>query len=203
MKAALKLIITLFLVCGIAAGSLAFVNAATKERIAEFAAIEREEARKKVFPDADAFTESRSYDDWAAQKLDEKAGDVFEWAAVKAGNPIGYVFQTSVQGYGGIVKIIFGVDLEGRVTGLRILSHTETAGLGAKITSDAFLKQYAGKTVEQLVLKKDDPSKGALDAISAATISSRAVAKAVQDAMAKAFAAGTDAVSASSKKGGK
>jgi electron transport complex protein RnfG len=178
-----RLIITLFLVCGIAAGSLAFVNAATKEPIAKYAAIEREEAQKKVFPDADEFSESQSHDEWTAQKLDEKAGSVFEWTAMKNGAPVGSVFQTSIQGYSGPIKLIFGVDMEGVVTGLRILSHTETPGLGAKITTDGFLRQFSGKTADQLILKKDDPSKGALDAISAATISSRAVTKAVHKAL--------------------
>ncbi len=178
-----KLIVTLFLVCGIAAGSLAFVNAATREPIARYAAIEREEARKKVLPDADEFSESESYDEWTAQKLDEKSGSVFEWKAVKNGAPEGSVFQTSIQGYSGPIKLIFGVDMKGAVTGLRILSHTETPGLGAKITTDGFLQQFRGKTAGELVLKKDDPSKGALDAISAATISSRAVTKAVLNAL--------------------
>jgi electron transport complex protein RnfG len=194
-----KLIFILFLVCGIAAGSLAFVNAATKEPIAKYAAIEREEARKRVFPDADEFYESESYDEWTAQKLDEKSGSVFEWTATESGVPAGYVFQTSIQGYSGPIKLIFGADLDGTVTGLRILSHTETPGLGAKITTENFLRQFAGKTADQLILKKDDPSKGALDAISAATISSRAVTRAVREALAAAM--GMDVVSAATEGG--
>jgi electron transport complex protein RnfG len=190
VNSSIKLVVILFLVCGIAAGSLAFVNAATKERIAQFAAAEREEARKKVFPSADAFKETASYDEWAAQKSDEKAGSVFLWHAMKNGAPIGYVFQTSIQGYSGIVKMIFGADLEGAVTGLQVLSHTETPGLGAKITTEQFTSQYVGKSAAQLLLKKDDPSKGALDAISAATISSRAVTRAVREALAAHVAGG-------------
>jgi electron transport complex protein RnfG len=201
MKDSIKLVITLFLVCGIAAGSLAFVNAATKERIDQYAAIEREEARKLVFPDADSFAESRSYDEWTLERSDEKPGSVFEWQAMRNGTPVGYVFQTSIQGYSGPIKIILGADLKGTLTGVRVLSHTETPGLGAKITTEKFLGQYAGKNVTQMFLKKDDPSKGALDAISAATISSRAVTKAVRDSLATAAAAGTDAASAATEGG--
>jgi Na+-translocating ferredoxin:NAD+ oxidoreductase subunit G len=195
MKASIKLIVTLFLVCGIAAGSLAFVNAATKERIAANAAIERKDAQNKVFPNADEFIEMESYEKWTAQKLDEKSGSVFTWAAVMNGEPTGYILQTSVQGYGGPIKLIFGVDLDGRVTGLRILTHSETPGFGAKITKEDFLSQYLGKGADQMRLKKDDPAKGAIDAISGATISSRAVTKAVATALSAALGMGTDAIS--------
>jgi len=190
-----KLVAILFLVCGIAAGSLAFVNAATKEPIARYAALEREEARKRVFPGADVFTENGSYKEWAELKLDAKAGSVFGWNAMKNGAAVGRVFQTSIQGYSGPIKIVFGVDPERVVTGVRILSHTETPGLGAKITTEQFLGQYAGKTLDQLLLKKDDPSRGTLDAISAATISSRAVTRAIHGAL-NAAAEGMDSVSA-------
>jgi electron transport complex protein RnfG len=63
---------------------------------------------------------------------------------------------------------------------VQVLSHTETPGLGAKITTDAWTGQFTGKTRDQAALKKDG---GAIDAISAATISSRAVTRAVHDAM--------------------
>jgi electron transport complex protein RnfG len=183
MKDALKLVLILFLVCGIAAGSLAFVNKATQAQIAEYARIARLEAQKMVFPDADEFVETGSYTEWESKKYDVQAGSVYEWKAMKDGGKIGSVFQTSIQGYSGIVKIIFGVDLKGAITGTRVLLHTETPGLGAKISTGSFLDQFAGKTAEQVALKKDDPSKGAIDAISAATISSRAVTKAIRQAM--------------------
>jgi electron transport complex protein RnfG len=173
MKDSIKLVLILFLVCGIAAGSLAFVNAATKERIAAFAQVEKLEALKKVLPEAESFT----------------ATGKTAWEAVKAGSTIGHVYLTSIQGYSGPIELVFGVDLNGTLTGVRVLSHTETPGLGAKITTEQFIGQYVGKTLEQTVLKKDDPSKGAIDAISAATISSRAVTRAVHDAM-KAEAGG-------------
>jgi Na+-translocating ferredoxin:NAD+ oxidoreductase RnfG subunit len=54
MSGSLRLLVVLFLVCGIAAGSLAFVNAATKERIAEFARLEKIEAMQKVLPQAES-----------------------------------------------------------------------------------------------------------------------------------------------------
>ncbi len=175
MKDALKLVLILFLVCGIAAGSLAFVNAGTRDRIAEFARIEKMEALKRVFPEAESFAETTP-------------GKT--WDAVKAGGKIGSVFLTSIQGYSGPIEIIFGMDAQGVLTGVQVLSHTETPGLGAKITTDKFLDQYKGKARAQVALKKDDPSNGAIDAISAATISSRAVTKAIRAAMDSAAVPG-------------
>ncbi len=182
MNSALKLIITLFLVCGIAAGSLAFVNKATQDPIKENARIARVEAQKKVLPGADEYVETQSYEKWTADRLDEKAGSVFEWKAMKGGEQVGSIFQTSVVGYSGIIKVIFGVDGARAITGVSVLSHTETPGLGAKITTPEFLSQYLGKTVGQVALKKDDPN-GQIDAITAATISPRAVTKAIREAM--------------------
>jgi electron transport complex protein RnfG len=167
MKASLKLVGILFLVCGIAAGSLAFVNAATKDRIAAFAREEQLDALKNVLPEAQSFKET---------------GAGKSWEGVKGGEVVGYVEKTSIQGYSGPIVLVFGVDLQGKITGVRVLSHTETPGLGAKITTAKFLDQYKGKTVGQVALKKDDPA-GGIDAISAATISSRALTRAVRQAM--------------------
>ncbi len=174
MKTILKTALILFIVCGLGAGSLAFVNYATKDRIAAFAKEEKEAAMAQVFPDADSFTE-----------LPQRPGatEVLDWDAVKAASVVGSVHLMKPFGYGGEIQLIYGEDVSGALTGLRILSHTETPGLGAKITTPAFYGQFAGKTVDQVVLKKDSAS-GAIDAITAATISSRVVTRAVHDAMA-------------------
>jgi electron transport complex protein RnfG len=180
VKTILKTALILFVVCGLAAGLLAFVNLGTKDRIAAFAKEEQEAAMKQVFPQADSFTE-----------LPPRPGaaEVQDWDAVKAGAVVGSVHIEKPMGYSGEIQVMFGVDSSGALTGIRVLSHTETPGLGAKITTAGFDDQFAGKHVEQVVLKKDSPS-GAIDAISAATISSRAVTRAVHDGMAAAESAG-------------
>jgi electron transport complex protein RnfG len=168
MKGALRLLVVLFLVCGIAAGSLAFVNAATKERIAEFARLEKVEAMRKVLPQAEEFVEVSS------NKL---------WEARSGGELVGRVLAAATQGYSGPIQGLVGLDAAGAVSGVRVLVQTETPGLGAKIITPAFLDQYRGKKVEEVALKKDDPA-GKIDAITAATISSRALTKAVRQAVA-------------------
>jgi len=158
----------LFLVCGIAAASLAFVYSGTKEKIAQQVVAEMQEALKKVMPEADEFKEI------VTQK---------QWVAKRSGNEIGAVLAFLAKGYGGPVSIVVGLDLEKKITGIRILTHTETPGLGAKIVTPAFLEQFKGQSAATLRLKKEDPQNGAIDAITAATISSRAVTNAVHDAV--------------------
>jgi electron transport complex protein RnfG len=172
MKDILKISLILFVVCGLAAGSLSFVNLATKDRIAAFAKEEKLAAFLKIFPAAESFTEQPPAD----------GGEVRDWDAVAGGALVGRVHLVKPQGYSGTIELVFGEDAAGTLTGVQVLSHTETAGLGAKITTAAWAGQFKGKTRDQVVLKKDDAA-GAIDAISAATISSRAVTRAVHDAM--------------------
>ena len=167
MKATLKLAMILFIVCGLAAGALGFVNAATKDRIAEYARIAKLDALKKVIPEAEEFTET---------------GSGTSWNALKGGSSIGSVYLVATQGYSGPIEAVFGMRADGTLTGVRVLLQTETAGLGAKIVTDKFLGQYAGRARAEIALKKDDPASGRIDAIAAATISSRAVTKAIRAA---------------------
>ena len=82
-------------------------------------------------------------------------------------------------GYGGAIEVMVGFDAAGAVSGISILSHQETPGLGAKITDSAFRQQFAGlRPEEESVAVAQDG--GPVDAITAATVSSRAVAQAVQ-----------------------
>jgi electron transport complex protein RnfG len=167
MKGPLRLVVVLFIVCGLAAGSLAFVNAATKDRIAEFARLEKIEAMQKVLPEAEEFVES------TPGRL---------WEARAGGQAIGRVLAASIQGYSGPIEGLVGLDAAGVVSGVRVLVQTETPGLGAKIITPGFLGQFQGKKPEELALRRDDPA-GRIDAITAATISSRALTTAVRKAI--------------------
>jgi Na+-translocating ferredoxin:NAD+ oxidoreductase subunit G len=164
MRDVVRLGAILFLVCAVAAGSLAFFADITAKPIAEQARVEQQEALKRVAPDATAFTEI------APGK---------RWGATNSGATIGEVLAVDAKGYGGPIKMMVGLDASGRLTGVRVLSQTETPGLGNKISTDGFLAQFVGKTQAELRIKKDG---GSIDAISAATISSRAVTNALRSA---------------------
>ena len=73
-----------------------------------------------------------------------------------------------------------GIDKNNKITGIEVISQQETPGLGAKIKESSFLQQFIGKTLEELKIKKDG---GKIDAVTGATISSRAVTNGVRQAI--------------------
>jgi len=92
----------------------------------------------------------------------------------------GRAILVTPQGYGGKIELLVGIDELGKVSGVKVISHKETAGLGAGIEKPAFLAQFKGKTVKDALEPKKD-----IDAITGATISSRAVCAGVKQALQK------------------
>lgn len=96
------------------------------------------------------------------------------------GEKAGYGFTTRGSGYGGYIDILVGLDNSFEIKGISILSQTETPGLGSKITESSFTGQFKGLSITDIALK---PEGGKIDAITGATISSRAVVNAVKEKM--------------------
>ena len=97
---------------------------------------------------------------------------------------VGYAIESTSVGFGGNLSLMVGVTPDGVVYNTSVLSHSETPGLGAKCTTDEkFMSQWKGfdPTVKKLIVKKDG---GDVDAITASTITSRAYAQAVENAIA-------------------
>lgn len=92
---------------------------------------------------------------------------------------------TEAKGYGGAIEVMTGIRPDGTVSGVTILSMSETPGLGAKTKESSFLRQYTGANAPDLAVNKDG---GTVNAVSGATISSRAVTEAVNSAIATAAA---------------
>lgn len=92
--------------------------------------------------------------------------------AYKAKNGAGYVFMLSTKGYGGEIKLICGIKADGTIEQTKTLSHSETSGIGSKVVDNEspYRSQYEGKTVDKL---------DGVDAVTGATISSKAYKKAI------------------------
>ena len=103
-----------------------------------------------------------------------KSGEetLFYQAFDASNNLVGYCFFHDQSGSQGTITLAGGVDTEYTVTGVKIMTHAETPGLGAKITEPFFTDQFKGVAVSDLMLSKND---GAIDAITGATVSSQAV----------------------------
>ena len=100
----------------------------------------------------------------------------------KGSDVAGYVVSvTDKNGYGGDIQITVGIEKDGTVSGVSILEIHETAGLGMRATEPEFYEQYAGKKTEAFTL--DGSGDGKIDALSGATITSKAVTGAVNGAL--------------------
>lgn len=159
--------LSLFVICALVTALLAITNSVTAPKIAELAEKQAAETRKIVLPTADTFNET----------ADSEVYMGFDGQ----GNPAGYVISVTEKGYGGKIEIMVGIDFEGAVSGVSVLSHNETPGLGANAAKDKFLGQYKGAAETQSVTKDG----GEIDAVTGATITSRAVTKAVNSALEK------------------
>jgi Na+-translocating ferredoxin:NAD+ oxidoreductase subunit G len=93
------------------------------------------------------------------------------------GNVIGYAYLAAGKGYGGSIEILVGLEDETTIKGISIINHSESPGLGSRITEDEYLTQYNKLKISDSDLKS---SGGKIDAITGATISSKAVADAVR-----------------------
>ncbi len=95
------------------------------------------------------------------------------------GAEIGFAFLAVGKGYGGLIDILVGLENETTIKGVTIVSHLESPGLGARITESVFTNQFTGLNIDDVVLTRDG---GEIDAITGATISSKAVVEAIRDA---------------------
>lgn len=161
--------ILLGLVCLISAYSLAQVYQKTKDRIE--AQSNPEIFLKELFAEGERFEQ---------KSLEEQS---YFLAYGPGNNLIGAAIPVSTAGYGGKIKLLVGIDLSGDVVNFQILEQNETPGLGAKITGPDFMRQFKGKSKKELVLNRDNPKEGRIEAITAATISSRAVVKGIREAV--------------------
>lgn len=93
------------------------------------------------------------------------------------GAEIGFAFLAVGKGYGGLIDILVGLEDETTIKGVTIVSHLESPGLGARIISSSFRDQFVGVNIADVALTQKG---GEIDAITGATISSRAVVDAIR-----------------------
>ena len=165
-KDILKITLNLVVIYTIGGIILAAVYAWTSPIMFKNAVIEKEQALKKLMPEADKI---EKMGDWS---IHEKHSEYF--AAKKGDNIIGYIVQSFGKGYSSYINTLISVDKDFKVQSINILGHAETPGLGDEIEMDSFKNQFKGKDVEHLTVLKADTTEY-IQAISGATISSRAV----------------------------
>lgn len=161
-----KPVFVLMLICLIVAAAVSGANLLTMDRIAAQQLEKAESSRKLVLPQAQQFQEADNC-----------------YVGLSSGQIVGYVFTTSSKGYNGDVKVMTGIDCDGNITGVEILEHSETPGLGSNAEKAEFREQYQQQVADFTVVKNSTAQAGEIDAISGATITSNAVTDAVNQAV--------------------
>lgn len=179
----------LFAITVISGLILGGVHELTKDVIAKSSNSAYMEAYKAVFPDAAEFKEDdkltealkKTNEELPTQDYGNVGLDQAMQAIDKDGAIMGYLITShSNDSYDGLVKILVGVKEDKTLTGIEILELNDTPGLGQRVEEPEFKGQYAGKSGESLtVIKSGNAGDAEINAISGATITSRAVTNAV------------------------
>lgn len=182
MKRIIKDTLSIFAITLIAGLLLGGVYMITKEPIKNAEEQAKQEAYEAVFNGASEFDAIEVNEKEASKILadngyDANTIDEVVCAKNEAGDVMGYVITvTSSAGYGGDIQFSMGVTLDGILNGYSILSISETAGLGMKATEEKFSSQFENKQVDSFVVTKTgSTSDSEIDAISGATITSKAM----------------------------
>ena len=179
MRDIIKTTIPLFVICIVTGLCLSYVNSITKAPIARRIMEASELKKAEVLKEAQSFTELK-----IPEKISGKNNIITAaFKGVNSGKTAGFVFNVSPKGYGGPIDVTVGIGVDGSVTGVKLGENKETPGLGTKAAEAPFITQYGGKNIKAIFeLVKKPPAGNQIQAISGATISSRAVNSAVQAA---------------------
>lgn len=171
----IKMVVVLTIICAVAAGSLAMVRQSTAERI-ELQQIKfiKEPAVKAVIAGFD----NDPVVDRKVLTLGE-GGDTMFFPGKAGGQTTGLAYEVSAKGYHGDIGVMIGVDIEkAALTGIKVVSHTETPGLGARVVEEGFQAQFKGLGLDSTIDVSQNG--GVIDGISGASLSSKGVCNAVR-----------------------
>jgi len=185
-----RMVLVLTSICVVMAFLLSLVYSQTEERAKKQLEQLLERSLKEILPEYDnSPVKDLIYLD---DKKDKELGQKCEYElnkgcriypAKKGKKLVGLALGwQSNKGFGGTIRMLVGITPKGEITGINILSHSETPGLGAKIAEPEFQKQFLKKTLKNFNWKVDKDG-GDVKSITGATISSRAITEAVRQAL--------------------
>lgn len=161
----LRPVVVLTAICIVISAALALTDGVTRPIIEAATHAAQERARQELLPDADGFTPVET----AAENVDH---------VYIANNGAGTVVTSRAKGYGGTMTVMVAFDPDGTILRLKVTESAETQGIGSKVARDPeFWTRFEGLAAEPLVLNRD------VDALSGATVSSKALTAAVNAAI--------------------
>jgi len=175
---AVKIVVTMFVTCLVAAAGLAATYAVTAPKIAAQEQAAERAALASVLPGATSFEQAEASVIEAAREAAGASSVLALYRASGDAGELGWGLKIASRGYGGPITMVLGLDRDGKVLGLTILTMNETPGLGTRVqTEPGFLEQFAS-----LPAGFSEKDVRGLDMISGATKSSRGVRASVEAA---------------------
>ena len=191
-KYLIKLTVTLFLTCVVVAGMLGAVNMVTKDKIAAINLEKTQTAMKAVVadPDNSTFSDALALTDEMTAATLAGGGTLTEaYEVLVGGAPAGHALKIVASGSQGSIEMMVGLDAEGAVTGVSVVKHAETAGIGTKVVDNepnnagvGVLDQFVGKSAADAPLNVGSN----VDAITGATVSTKGITAGVNAALSVA-----------------
>ena len=189
-KYIVKLTVTLLGTCLIVALLLGLVNGVTADKIAAMNAAATQTALEAVTEAGSTYDEITSIPQEVMDAAKEMGGTLEEMYTVTFdGQPAGYAVKLTASGSQGLIEMVIGVDAEQKITGISVVNHSETSGIGSKVMGNepltngtGVLDQFIGKSAADGTLSVGSN----VDAITGATVSTKGVTTGVNAALAVA-----------------
>jgi electron transport complex protein RnfG len=181
MRNILKLGLFLLVVAGIAGFAIAYVNGVTDP------VIEQQMLENKLNSFKEVYADVEKVEDNSSKYLSGNSQEIITEVNIAYQNnqPVGVIYMVEPSGYGGKIQLMAGFDIaDKKITAIKVLSQSETPGLGAKAKEKFFTDRFKGKTakVPLRIVKNESVGENQVQAISSATITSEAVASGVNAA---------------------
>lgn len=178
MRENIRLGLILFAVTAIAGLCLGFAHEITRVPIEKQIAETNNNAMREVLPGASEFKLSDVL--IPGETIVKEVNEGY-----KDGKQVGYAIKVTPKGYGGIIEMMVGISNDGTLQGIKILSHSETPGLGANAPKPKFSDQFKNKPIDAgiEVVTAGASQKNQVDAMTGATITSKSVTNGVNQAI--------------------
>jgi electron transport complex protein RnfG len=177
----IKMVVVLLVICTTSGVVLSYVNEATiAPREYQYIKFVQEPSIKAVLSDYDNDPVKERFKLAVGEDEEGNPVEVVVFPAKKDGKTEAIAYSAAAKGYHDLIEVMVGVDPEGTLTGISIMTHTETPGLGARIVEPEFTDQFAGLDLETTKLSAEG---GKVDAVSGATFSTMGVITAVDTAL--------------------
>ena len=181
MRDLIKMVVVLLVICTTSGVVLSYVNEATiAPREYQYIKFVQEPSIKAVLSDYDNDPVKERIKLVVGEDEEGKPVEIVVFPAKKGGKTQAVAYSAAAKGYHDLIEVMVGVDPEGTLTGISIMTHTETPGLGARIVEPEFTDQFAGLDLETTKLSAEG---GKVDTLSGATFSTVGVIAAVGAAL--------------------